>query len=158
MSTRQAQRRLATLWFFAFFVLCLLIVVQVLNGKYGEQSGEAVSWFFSSLVPVSLLMLGVLVANALAPDKPDTRTDPFVFWLATGLCSLYLSVLAITFVWISVRSGTPAQDLQASNAFLLPIHGLMSAALGAFFVKTEPAKSNPKAEGAAHAPAADPAR
>jgi hypothetical protein len=155
MSTRRAQRMLATLWFVSFFVLSILMVLQFLSGKYGSEAGDALSWFFSSTVPVSLLMLGVFVANALAQHRPDTNTDPFMFWLAFGLCSLYLSALCVTFVWVSLRSGTPASDLQASNAFLLPIHGLMSAALGAFFVKNAPAgeSRNPE-EGRMNAPEA----
>jgi len=142
----QCKRSLAILWLGASGALFLLILYETQVGPLGDQQQSTWGWFFQSVLPTLLLIVGVLGADATRADS-DTRTvDRFFYRVALGMSALYLLVMLFTFVLSAVsyfHQGTgdigwkPLESMQNSTFYLGPLQGLTAAALGVFFTKAE---------------------
>lgn len=130
----KAKRLLAILWFGMGLVLFMVMVGQSF-GYYGDRTKEAWDWFLPNVVPTLTLIIGVLVSDAQGKSDRAGDVDLFIFRLALGLSAIYLAAVALTvFVVPFVSEAKPLQLMKTSNDYLVPLQGLVSAALGAFFV------------------------
>ncbi len=132
---KAAQRRLALLWFSGFGVLFLVMAMQVVVGRYEGDTSSVVGWFFPTTIPISTLMIGVLVAQALSGSGEVRSADVFVYRLALAMLALYLLLVGLTIVWATVFTVRPVPVFERSNYVLGPAQGLVTATLGAFFAK-----------------------
>lgn len=133
----QCKRRLATLWFGASGALFSILIVQSILGKYGEGAAEAWSWFLPTLVPTLSLIVGVLVMDALKKGVKQRTVGAFLFNLSFWLSGFYLLTLGLT-IFLQPFSEMGALELmKVSNLWIAPIQGLVTAAIAAFFVKSE---------------------
>jgi hypothetical protein len=136
----RCKRRLALLWFAAAGLLFLILFLQTVLGRYGNESERAWSWFLPSVMPTLSLMLGVMVADAMAahaaPDTPGAAAaDPFFFTLTFAISLVYLGALLILLLFQPFSSLAPTAVMTQSNLWLGPFQGLVAASMGAFFVK-----------------------
>lgn len=136
LTQRAAQRRLALLWFSGFGLLFLVMAIQVVAGRYAEgDTSRVVGWFFPTTIPVSTLMVGVLVAQALSGAGEERAADVFVYRLALTMLAVYLVLVGLTIVYATVFSVRPLPVYERSNYVLGPAQGLVTATLGAFFAR-----------------------
>jgi len=135
ISWQKSKRRLAVLWFsgsgFIFFVLLL----QTIFGRYETDIIEVWGWLLPTIMPTLSLIIGVLVMDAVGKGVKIQTVDRFFFRLSYILSLSYLVVVSIT-IFIEPFSPLSAVELmKQSNLWLGPFQGLVSASLGAFFIK-----------------------
>jgi hypothetical protein len=129
-----SQKRLATLWFIGAGFLFFLLLFQTMRGVYGDKSGEAWSWLLPTFMPTLLLIVGAIVNKARLQNTQDTTVDRFMFMISFYLSIAYFIALILTFILSHFSAQSPLTQLKLSNLYLTPIQGLVSLALGAFFV------------------------
>jgi hypothetical protein len=140
ISTEVCRRRLAILWFTTGLVLFIVLVLQSVFDRFGDRVEDAWSWFLPTIVPTLSLIVGVLVLDVTSGRDTEKKVDLFFFWLAFLLSAVYLALVAMT-LFLQPFTGVPLLDLmKRSNLWLGPLQGLVTAALGAFFVKGERSK------------------
>ena len=128
------RRHLALVWFAAAGLLLVLVLLQSLLGHYGAHVREAWSWLLPTIMPTLALIIGVLTAD-LRAGRDDPPVDPFLYRLALGASVFYLLVVALTIFVQPLVAQAPTELMSMSNLWLAPLQGLVSAAIGAFFVK-----------------------
>jgi hypothetical protein len=129
-----SQKRLATLWFIGAGFLFFLLLLQTMKGVYGDKAGEAWSWLLPTFMPTLLLIVGAIVNKARLQNTQDTTVDRFMFIISFYLSIAYFIALILTFILSQFSAQSPLTQLKLSNLYLTPIQGLVSLALGAFFV------------------------
>lgn len=132
--TRQ-RNALSVLW----FLLCgamflLLFLYDIRNTPYGEQTKEVWSWLLPNIVPTLTLMISVFVMEAQGQAAEAATPGVLLFRLAFALSLFYLATLLVLVVYGNFADD-PLRKLQASGVYLGPFQGLVTAALGAFFIK-----------------------
>ncbi len=98
-------------------------------------------------MPTLSLIVGVLVADSLGKNENKDASelptaDQFVFRLSFSLSIAYLLTVVLTillspFFEQSAQEKTIFDLMKLSNLWLAPFQGLVSAALGSFFVSTK---------------------
>jgi hypothetical protein len=137
ISMSKCKKRLAILWFFSSIFLFLILFFQTIFGRFDSRSNEAWSWFLPTIMPTLSLIIGVMVMDTLGKGIEIKRADMFFFRLTYLLSVAYILIVAST-ILIQPFSTMPLLDLmKQSNLWLGPFQGLVSASLGAFFVKRE---------------------
>jgi hypothetical protein len=140
LSLTQAKNRLAALWFTACAAIFLVVVVQSILGRYGENANKAFAWLLPTIMPTLSLMIGVLVAEALGHIAVHkSRINLFLYRLTFWISALYLVVVALTILLppLAPPPHNPLKVMETSNVFLGPLQGLAASALGAFFYKPD---------------------
>jgi hypothetical protein len=137
LSMRKCKTRLAALWFAAGGALFLILVLQTVFGKYGDQATEVWGWFLPSLLPTLSLVLGVLVMDAQGKAIAGRETNRFLFNLTFALSATYLLLLSLTIFIQPFVSVEPFGLMKQSRLWLGPFQGLVSGSLGAFFVRRQ---------------------
>lgn len=133
-SFEKAKRNLAMPWFIAGALLFLIMFLQTIGGKFEDKNIEAWGWFTQNLIPTLSLIITVFVADSNT-EIVDREIEKFYFNLALGLSIFYL------FVLLSVLLAQPFAGkgiipwLQSSSIYLGPFQGLVTAAVGMFFLK-----------------------
>ena len=138
MMQTKYKRWLTLVWFsFAGFMFLLMVMYTVQGRPFGEHSGEVWSWLLPNLMPTLTLIVSVLVIEAhQAPSAAEPAASAFLFGLALALSISYLlSVLAVLAVAGPVLGKDPMPIIKGSGVWLGPMQGLVSGALGAFFIK-----------------------
>ncbi len=134
MSTKAAQRYLAGTWIAGFVLLTIVMFSQgVVFGIYGEYGERMWDWFRAATVPTVTLMLGVVVAEALSGDAPDTKADRLLFWAAMVLSLVYLGSLVVVSALVGFRFSIGPVD--ASLQYMEIQQGVLLVVLGAFFAR-----------------------
>jgi hypothetical protein len=139
----KARWGLAALWFIWAFLLILVMVVQSILGKYGEQAHDAWSWFIPTFVPTLLLMIGVLGEGALV-NQPDIRTVKKNFYYLTfGISGGYLFILSLTILMEPFAPQGAIALYLLSNFWLGPLQGIAGGAIGLLFTSQQHEKPPP---------------
>ena len=128
-----SRRRLATVWFIGAGLLFVLLLLQSIFGKFGDKASEAWYWLLPTIMPTLSLIMGVLVSDTLGSVKTNT-VDQFMFRLSFFLSIAYMLVVSLTILLSPFSEQPPLELMNLSNLWLGPFQGLVSAALGAFFV------------------------
>lgn len=150
VSMRAAKRQLAVIWLVGAGLLFLIVIGQTFGGVYGDGVQRAWGWLLPSIMPTLSLIIGVLVSDAQQIGKADPQVDPFLVTIAKGFSGGYLLLLMATILLQPFASTTPLESLQTSHLWLGPLQGLVSALMGALFVKQD--KSGEGKEGNAGKP------
>ena len=138
MPWMQCKKRLALLWFTGAGFIFLLFFVQTIGGRYGEDLDLAWGWLLPTLMPTLSLMVAVFVLDALGKEGSVKSVDRFIYRLAFGLSAAYLSVVLITILAGPFSEMGSSALMTKSNLWLAPFQGLVSASLGAFFIRSQP--------------------
>jgi hypothetical protein len=135
LTVSSARKKLAVLWFSMSGLLFVIVFIQTLTGYYGDKVNEAWAWVLPLVLPTLSLIIGVFVSDPLNDTTEGKPTSGFVFRLAIGLSSVYLLAIMIVAV-IGQLTPTPPLKLMTVSSFGLgPLGGLVTAAVGIFFVK-----------------------
>jgi hypothetical protein len=129
-----SQKRLAILWFFGAGFLFFLLLLQTMRGVWGDKAGEVWSWLLPTFMPTLLLIVGALVNKARLQNSQEVTVDRFMYLISFYLSIAYFAAVIVTFCLSQFSAQSPLTQLKISNLYLTPIQGLVSLALGAFFV------------------------
>jgi membrane protease YdiL (CAAX protease family) len=133
----RCQRNLAILWFVGGGILLILLVIQTMGNHYLDKDNEAWGWLLPNLLPTLSLIIGVLMADTFGRGSKGKQVDTFVYRLALAVSVVYLLLVLLPILAQPVVSYAPLDLLKRSNLWLGPLQGLVSATIGAFFVKAE---------------------
>jgi hypothetical protein len=134
---RKCKKQLAIIWFTGAGVVFLIVLFQTLFGHYGEKVDDAWGWLLPTVMPTLSLIVGVLVSDAVGKQKRNKVADRFFYRLSFILSLSYLFLVAFTILMQPFSSLHPLQFLKQSHLWLAPCQGLVTATLGAFFVRGE---------------------
>lgn len=134
------KKRIATLWLFGSAFIFLIFLFQTFFGHFSESADEAWSWFLPSVLPTLSLIIGALVADALGQNMAEKKVDSYIFKVSFYLSIFYFIVIFLTIVLQPIVTYSVITFYKKSNLWLVPIQGLVTASLGAFFVKMEKSK------------------
>lgn len=127
------QWKLAYVWFAGAAMTFLLLLLQTITGKYGEQGSKVWSWFLPTVLPTLTLMVGSLVYAATSELSAAT-VDNRMFTLSLYLSGFYLLLVLAVPLTTPFTRATPVEWILQSNLWLAPVQGLVTGLLGAFFV------------------------
>lgn len=134
ISMDKSQKHLATIWFIGAGFLFFCFLLQTMRGVYGDKAGEAWSWLLPTFMPTLLLIVGALVNKARLQNSQDVTVDRFMYVISFYLSIAYFIAVILTFILSQFSAESPLTQLKLSSLYLTPIQGLVSLALGAFFV------------------------
>ncbi len=138
MSYAEAQKWIATTWFSFAGLLILILVALSVTGRFGDKTEAAWSWLVPTFVPTLGLIIGVLVTQQLGKAKRPRYADRFLFRLVWLASIFYLVLLAASLLLFPLAQNvSPLEFLEQSSLWLVPIQGVVSAGLGAFFVAAD---------------------
>ncbi|MGA9118185.1 MAG: hypothetical protein WB699_02365 [Bacteroidota bacterium] len=139
ISMPKAKRILTVSWFALGGVIILVVFVQTLTGYYGDKASEAVGWLSANVLPSLSLIIGVLVTDVQGKGTKTKSVERFLFVLTLVLSLAYLlSVTSVILIAPLVQ--TPSLSLMKTSSLTLGIvQGLVTACLGVFFSRGEPA-------------------
>jgi hypothetical protein len=136
-SMRSAKRSLAVIWFVGSGIVFLIVLGQTVGRVYGDEVEKAWAWLLPSIMPTLSLIVGVLVSDAQQSDKTPPEIDSFLVKMAVVVSIIYLLTVLGTILLQPIVRGwsTPLGFLNISHLWLAPLQGLVSAFIGALFVK-----------------------
>jgi hypothetical protein len=110
--------------------------MQTVFGRFPNPE-DAWSWFLPTVIPTLTLMIGGFVADAQRITEDNRSIGITIYRLTITMSIFYFFVVLMTICSIPFTVLSPVELLRKSNLWLVPLQGLVTAALGAFFVKTE---------------------
>jgi len=131
------RKRLMSIWFTGSGLVFALLLVQTILGKYGDQARDAWEVILPTFVPTLFLLIGILIAEAVGNANDFdviVTSDRFFFRLADFLSITYLTTVLLLLLFSPFSRLSQLELLKLSSLWLTPFQGLVSAALGAFFV------------------------
>lgn len=138
---RTTQRKLIVLWMIGAALPFSLVTIQSLVGLYGDQAGEALRWVSSAVLPVTIMVIGTIVADEQTyKNKVDRRsTSQFFARLTMYTSAFYLAVvmLALVIGWLA-HPTSPLErirTLRTAELFSGTLQGIVGGTLGVFFVR-----------------------
>lgn len=141
---QRAQRRLATVWLVSAAATSLLLIAQTQIGNvYADRTAAVWQWYLPSTFPTLALVIGVLVNAEINPPARRQalrrRVSTFFYRVALVASAFYLALILLHPALTAFRHGAVAKLalLEASGIYLGPIQGLVSAALGVFFLSAD---------------------
>lgn len=140
VSMNASKQRLAVIWLIGAGLLVLLVVLQSVRGVYTDELDTVWAWLLPSIMPTLSLIIGVLVSDARQREHSDVNIDPFFPRLTVTLSCVYLCTVAATILLQPFSSSTPVGLMNMSHFWLAPFQGLVSAAMGALFVRQDEKK------------------
>lgn len=137
LSMVKCKRRLAVVWFAGGGFLFFLVFFQSVLGAYDDKVTDAWGWLMPSIVPTLSLMIAVFVMDMLdkSTQAQHTAADAFFFRLTFYLSIAYLAIASLTIMLQPFAALAPTELLKQSHLWMGPFQGLVTASLGAFFVK-----------------------
>jgi hypothetical protein len=134
MTIGRARAILSLLWIVLTCPIILIISIQTVLGVYGEDWDLPWSWLLSLIFPTLSLVVAVwTVSTATVTEKPVRSMH--VFWGAVIISVFYLTNLYIAVILGHYSPLTIERVLKASAWYLVPLQGLVTVALGKFFVE-----------------------
>lgn len=139
-SLDSARNQLARIWFWGSSLPFMILTVQSILGKYGENVQAAFSWFIPTVFPTLTLMISVIGAAALKP-KEDRIIRTNFLKITVGISIAYLIVLSLViFLQPFSKYEDPIKLFSISNFFIAPLQGIAVGALGFLFTSDTPKK------------------
>jgi len=149
----RVRTRLAVLWVSGFCLVLSLVVLQTLNGRYGDHVQEAWTWLMPNLMPTIGTILAGLGYTALDPHRSRAMVRSSFYLLAYWLSLFYLALVLLTILIAPTRpegvTGKGAVELMhTANLWLGPLQGMVATALGVLFASKQKSQAG-KTGGAA---------
>jgi cytochrome bd-type quinol oxidase subunit 2 len=141
-SLDSVRTKFAVVWFGGACVILLLVVVQTLNGRYGDHVQEAWTWLMLNLMPTIGTILAGLGYTALDPHRSHAVVRTSFYLLSFWMSCFYLALVLLTILIAPTRpegvTGRGAVELMhTANLWLGPLQGLVATALGVLFASTQ---------------------
>lgn len=129
-----AKKHLARIWLIGGGILFMIFILQTALGRYHGHTKEVWGWLVPAIVPTASLVVGVLVSDRFGVGSKPQLVMPFVFRLAAWLSFVYLLLVLLTILLGPFSPFGPVALMKQSGLWLGPLQGLVTAAVGAFFV------------------------
>jgi hypothetical protein len=137
MTLKSSRNLLTLVWVIGFLPPFLILAARTYVGTYYEKAEEAWSWFTPNIIPTLGLIIGTLASSAVGKQMEEKIVEPFFFKLTLALSILYLTIFNLIFILEPLSdSDSPLETLTRSSLFLGIAQGLVTSALGAFFVRS----------------------
>ena len=131
MTTRQqAVQRLFALWMVSALLLSGGVAIQVVAGKYGEDSTAAWSWLLAIVVP-EISILGVAAFAQPTAAWKKAPADKFKYRCALWGSLVLTFLAAVTLLLEPLVEATPFEIFDNSGVLFALAQGLVLAAVGA---------------------------
>jgi hypothetical protein len=141
----QARNSLAKVWFPGAGLTVIIIIVQIILGRYQGSVQEVWAWFQPTVFPTTALILGVMGAVALQPDSDQRTVNRFYFSLSRGLTIFYLLILLLILL-LDPFAPVHGMDLfNTVNYFLPAIQSIVVGVITVLFTSQEKTASPPAA-------------
>jgi len=134
LTIQVARRRLATVWFSGAGLCFLVLLVISLFGR-GANQIELWDWFLHASVPNLSLIIAVMVYVQQHDGPKDTPVDGFLYALAFWLSVFYLILLLLPLLVFPLTGKSLPELLETSRLWLAAVQGLVTGAMGAFFIR-----------------------
>ena len=136
LSLIKCKKKLTILWFSCGGIIIILLFCQTILGHYESESTLAWGWALPTIMPTLSLIIGVMVSDTLTKQKSNKKKiDSFIYHLAICLSIIYLLCVLFTILLEPFSERTPSEVFMSASLWLGPFQGLVTAALGAFFVR-----------------------
>lgn len=133
---RHSRNLLAVVWIIGFIPPLLILAARTYFGTYyGGRETEAWGWFTPNIVPTIGLILATLAAAAAGKDAGDRAVSAFFFFVTLLLSVLYVVIFNLIFLLEPLADSPPLEIFKRSSLFLGIIQGLVTTALGVFFIR-----------------------
>lgn len=126
------QRRIAILWLVGSGLFMSILALQTILGKFGQRKGDAWLWATPLILPSALLIVGSVMYEIRAAQSTDT-CERFPYRVCLGLSAVYIFGLIAVPLTQPFTTWTALELMDISKFWLLPLQGLTSISLGAFF-------------------------
>jgi len=136
------QQKLARLWFLLSGLLLIIMLVQILSGKYSNYYLDAGSWFSQTVIPTLSVITTALVYTNIKREKfINRKVDEFYYKAVRNISIFYFLLIFLIIAMQSTAYKTIGLNglelLQTSSFFLGLLQGLLNAFIGIFFIKSE---------------------
>ncbi len=137
--TREAQKKLALLWFSNAALLGILFILFTVFNRFDGKTSEGWGWYIQNIIPTLTLMLGAFYNINKRKSEANKPIDTFYYKLSYYislfyLCILYLTVLLAPLA-IRLVNGSFLNVLNESKIYLTIMQGLVSYSIGMFFTQ-----------------------
>ncbi|WP_143305640.1 hypothetical protein [Chitinophaga vietnamensis] len=133
----EAKKKIAIFWFVVSAIIFTIVFVQTLGGKFEDNSQEAWGWVTSAILPNLTLMLSVFLFDIKAAAPERSFVDIFYYRITIGLSIFYLGVIILMILLQPLTNKPLLQLMKESSIYMGPFQGLVSGAIGLFFVKQQ---------------------
>jgi hypothetical protein len=130
----KAQQHIAVLWLCGGAFVMVILIVQSIVGDWGASTSDAWGWLLPNIVPTLTLIVGAFVAEVGSATKPS-EVSKFLYYLCGGLSGFYLINVLFILCAGNFVPMKPLELMKMSGLWLGPMQGVVSAAIGVFFVK-----------------------
>lgn len=138
ISMDKCKKQLAIVWFAGAGFLFLVVFAKSIGGNLSKENSQEIwEWVTQSLVPVLSLIISVFVMDQRGKAMEKKTVDSFVYKIAIGFSSAYLLFLLLTLFLEPFSALSLSELIRQNNVFIIPLHGLVSAAIGVFFFKRD---------------------
>jgi hypothetical protein len=138
LSLHQARNRLTWIWLALTGPLLLIVILQSINGKYGQNGFESltgIGWLFQAVLPTA----SVMIAPITLPINPAVKTRSVenltLLWITISSFVFYFVIL-YAIILLEPMSGMSLGNLMAMSAwFLAPIQAFILTLVSKFFLE-----------------------
>src|SRR5262245_40106702 len=130
----EVRWKLARIWLIMSGSLFLLLIIQSVMGKYAGKVQNVWGWALPSIMPTLSVIVTVLGAGAIEPDKKEkTKVKKHFYLTVYWLSVVYLSIVLGTVLAEPFTPFDSVELLNLSNFWLGPFQGLVASAMAVLF-------------------------
>jgi hypothetical protein len=129
-----AQRWLLVLWIVLAGTAFVIMSVRTLGPNSAEMR-HVWEWFLPSMMPSLTLVVTTYISSTQHEAASRREVDRSVITLAALLSAFYLAAILAALIYYPLRPSPQVEVLHSANLILGPLQGLVSAALGAVFIR-----------------------
>ena len=130
MTRKHSTERLAIMWVLITLPAVLLLTMQTLAGKYGEDAQEAWNWMLAQVTPI----LAIVMASVFSgPSRAwsEKAANSFRWRCAVGATCIYAIAMFGVLLLEPVTGASPYNMFAASGLLLPLLQGLVIASISA---------------------------
>lgn len=129
MTRETALFRIFILWLIASGLIALFVLMQLVFGKYGEDTGVPLNWLSAQIIPVMGLLLAAVFASPSAKWKKSPVTDNR-YYLAIFVSVVQVCAIALTILIEPALQTSPFALFDKTIVFFSIWQGVVTACVG----------------------------
>ena len=132
-SLETTRARLFRIWMTGSGVCALILAVETIAGRFGQDGSEVIGWFMPNVLPTLSLMVSLIRTEALRPAVDDPMVKPLFASFAVWGSVAYLGTILSTILLEPFTAYQPLELLKLSNLWLGPLQGLVVSSIGTLY-------------------------